>query len=67
MLKFTPMSYLPDHKQAKVKKLNRQKKQEREMRKHRVKHESGRSTKALWVRLVEQSQKLRKKNAGISK
>ena len=37
------------------------------MRKHRVKHESGRSTKALWVRLVEQSQKLRKKNAGISK
>jgi len=57
------MSNLPGHQQSLYRKRNRQAKQERKKRKHKIAHESGRGTKDLMRRIVEKSQSLKKKNA----
>lgn len=49
---------LPDENELKLKKSNRIKKLSPKT--HKIHHESGRSTKSLWSKIVEKSQKSKK-------
>lgn len=58
------MSNLSTHQKSLIRKRNRLSKQERKNRKHKISHESGRSTKDLMRRIIEKSQKLKRKDVG---